>query len=107
MENEIKKLIEKHTSTFLDMCDIYGTASVFASNERMVIDDLQSILKLERKKYSENKKGILSTLDDVAKYNYSKSEIKQAYNEGYIAGQKDLEVQKIIDSQGLRIPKWY
>ena len=48
MENKIKELIEKHTSVFLDMCDIYGTASDVAKNERITMEDLKSLLELQQ-----------------------------------------------------------
>ena len=46
MKNKIKELIEKHTTIFLDMCDIYGTASDVAKNERITMEDLEILLKL-------------------------------------------------------------
>lgn len=79
MENEIKKLIE-----------IYKERKNWKVAAYLVVQDLQDLLDFKQKKRCGNKKGILSTLDDVAQYNYSKSQIKQAYDEGYKAGQKSL-----------------
>ena len=49
MENEIKKLIEKHTYKFLEMCDLYGTASKVAENENIMIKDMESLLVFKQK----------------------------------------------------------
>lgn len=95
MENKIRELIAKYNVKMTEKPLHYFQWIEF-------IDDLNSLLKFKQENCCGSKKGILSTLDDVAKYNYSKSEIRQAYNEGYEAGQEGLRAQS--DKPTAKIP---
>lgn len=64
MENEIKKLIEKHTHRFLDMCDLHGTASRAAENENIMIKDLQSLLEFKQKNCCEKPNVIVDNREN-------------------------------------------